>query len=63
MTFGPFELLIILSIVLLLIGPRRITTLGRSLGRSIHDFKLEFEKKKSIEDKQPTIEDPDKESR
>ncbi len=44
MTLGALEALLILSIVLLLIGPRRIAALGRSLGRSIRDFKLEFSK-------------------
>ncbi len=50
MTFGTLELLFILSIVLLLIGPRRIAAMGRSLGRSIRDFKLEFDKRDKKEE-------------
>jgi len=42
MTLGALEALLILSIVLLLIGPRRIAAMGRSLGRGIRDFKTEF---------------------
>ncbi len=35
MTVGALEILLVLSIVLLLIGPRRIADLGRSLGRGV----------------------------
>ena len=42
MTIGALEVLLILSLVLLLIGPRRIVNMSRSLGRGIRDFKLEF---------------------
>jgi Sec-independent protein translocase protein TatA len=31
--------------VLLVIGPRRIADLGRSLGRGVRDFNLEFGRK------------------
>ena len=42
MSVGALEILLVLLIVLLIIGPRRIADLGRSLGRGIRDFKLEF---------------------
>jgi sec-independent protein translocase protein TatA len=42
MTFGALEILLVLFVVLLIVGPRRIANLGRSLGRGIRDFKLEF---------------------
>lgn len=42
MTVGALEVIVVLSIVLLLIGPRRIVAMGRSLGRGVRDFKLEF---------------------
>ena len=45
MTVGAFEILLVLFFVLLIIGPRRIADLGRSLGRGVRDFKLEFGKK------------------
>jgi TatA/E family protein of Tat protein translocase len=46
MTVGPSEILLILFIVLLVIGPRRIVDMSRSLGRAVHDFKLEFDRDK-----------------
>ena len=50
MTLGALETLLILSIVLLLIGPRRIAATGLSLGRGIRDFKLEFSKQDKKEE-------------
>lgn len=45
MTVGALEILLVLFIVLLVIGPRRVANLGRALGRGVRDFKLEFGKK------------------
>jgi sec-independent protein translocase protein TatA len=45
-TVGPLEILLVLFVVLLIIGPRRIADLGRSLGRGVRDFKLEFDRDK-----------------
>jgi len=50
MTVGPLEILIVLFVVLLIIGPRRIADLGRSLGRGVRDFKLEFGRDKKDEE-------------
>jgi sec-independent protein translocase protein TatA len=36
---GPWELLIILLIVLLLFGAKRVPEVGRSLGKSLREFK------------------------
>ena len=56
MTFGAFELLLVLFLVLLIIGPRRVANLGRSLGRGVRDFKLEFGKdKQAVGDQPPAI--------
>lgn len=35
---GPIELLILLFIVFLILGPKRITNMFRALGRGVHDF-------------------------
>ena len=35
---GPIELLILLFIVFLILGPRRITGMFRAMGRGVHDF-------------------------
>ena len=45
MAVGVLEILLVLLVVLLVIGPRRIADLGRSLGRGVRDFKLEFGRK------------------
>ena len=37
--FGPWELLIVLGIVLLIFGPKRLPSLGRSLGQGARSFK------------------------
>ena len=42
MTVGVLEIFLVLFVVLLIIGPRRIVDLGRALGRGVRDFKLEF---------------------
>ena len=52
MTVGVFEILLVLVVVLLIIGPRRIVDMGRSLGRGVRDFKLEFDRDKKPVGKQ-----------
>jgi sec-independent protein translocase protein TatA len=38
-TPGPLEIIIVLVIVLLIFGPKRLPDLGRSLGRGMREFK------------------------
>ncbi len=55
MTVGALEILLVLFFVLLIIGPRRVANLGRSLGRGVRDFKLEIDRdKKSVGDQPST---------
>ncbi len=42
MTTGILEILLVLFVVFLIFGPRRLANLGRALGRGVRDFKLEF---------------------
>jgi len=37
--FGPWELLILLAVVLLIFGPKRLPSLGRSLGQGARQFR------------------------
>jgi sec-independent protein translocase protein TatA len=36
---GPLELIIILGIALIVLGPRKLPEVGRSLGRGMREFK------------------------
>ena len=38
-SIGPLELLIVLGVVLLIFGPKRLPTLGRQLGAGMREFK------------------------
>ena len=49
---GPMELFIILVIVLVLFGAKRVPEIGASLGKGIREFK------RSVNDVQRNIEDP-----
>jgi sec-independent protein translocase protein TatA len=49
MSVGALEIFLVLFIVLLILGPRRIVELGRALGRGVRDFKLEFGRKRDRE--------------
>jgi sec-independent protein translocase protein TatA len=39
MNLGPTELLILLGIILVLFGARKLPELARSMGRSLHEFR------------------------
>jgi len=51
---GPWELAILLLVVLLVFGPKRLPEMGRSLGRSMREFKDSIGGK----DEQPSAELP-----
>ena len=59
MNWGPFELLIILAIVILIFGGKRLKNLGSDLGGAIKGFKSsvkDAETEEEEEEKEETIE-------
>jgi sec-independent protein translocase protein TatA len=38
-SIGPMELIVVLAIALIVLGPRRLPDAGKSLGRGIREFK------------------------
>lgn len=58
---GPLELSIVLVIVLLIFGPKKLPQLGRSLGGGMREFKDSVTgKHKDDDDEQEVIEGPDR---
>src|SRR6058998_3389079 len=49
-TIGPMELIIVLVIVLVIFGPKRLPGLGRSLGSGMREFKDSITGKSKDED-------------
>jgi sec-independent protein translocase protein TatA len=59
---GPWELILILGIALIVFGPGKLPEVGRSLGKSINEFKkASIDIKKQIED-EVKVEAPAKEN-
>ena len=54
-TPGPLEIVILLVIVLLIFGPKRLPDLGRSLGRGMREFKDSVTGKDSDDEQPPQI--------
>ena len=52
---GPLELLIVLGILLVIFGARRLPQIGRDLGSGMREFKDSVTGKSRDEDKQPEL--------
>jgi sec-independent protein translocase protein TatA len=59
---GPFELVIVLVVALLVLGPKRLPEVGRSLGNGIREFKdsISGEGNHAHDDVHLDVEDPPK---
>jgi sec-independent protein translocase protein TatA len=56
---GPLEIAVVLIIVLIIFGPKRLPELGQSMGRGLREFKNSIsgdKDKDSPEEKQPELE-------
>ena len=54
---GPLELVIVLAIALIILGPKRLPDAGRSLGRGMREFKSSLSGGGSDDDDTPRLED------
>jgi sec-independent protein translocase protein TatA len=53
---GPWEIIILVVVLLLIFGSRRLPEIGRSVGKGMREFKNSVTGK----DEQPELEDPEK---
>jgi sec-independent protein translocase protein TatA len=56
---GPWELAILLVIVLLVFGPKRLPEMGRSLGRGMREFKNSITSDHHDADERPALQSGD----
>lgn len=52
---GPLEIIIVLVLVLVIFGPKRLPELGRSLGRGIREFRGSVMGEHDDDSKPPTL--------
>jgi sec-independent protein translocase protein TatA len=54
---GPMELIVILAIALIVLGPKKLPEVGKSLGKGMREFKdsLAGEPDRRDDDERPTI--------
>jgi sec-independent protein translocase protein TatA len=52
---GPMELIIILAIALIVLGPKKLPEVGRSVGRGMREFKDSLSGDSKDEDERPAI--------
>jgi len=52
---GPMELIIILAIALIVLGPKKLPEVGRSVGRGMREFKESLQGESRDDDERPAI--------
>jgi sec-independent protein translocase protein TatA len=52
---GPMELIIILAIALVVLGPKKLPEVGRSIGRGMREFKDSLSGDSRDDDERPAI--------
>jgi sec-independent protein translocase protein TatA len=52
---GPMELIIILAIALVVLGPKKLPEVGRSIGRGMREFKDSLSGDSREDDERPAI--------
>jgi sec-independent protein translocase protein TatA len=52
---GPMELIVILVIALIVLGPKKLPEVGRSIGKGMREFKDSLAGDDRDEDERPTI--------
>jgi len=57
---GPFELIIVLVVALIVLGPKKLPEVGRSLGNGIREFKDSLSGETSHDDVHLDVEEPPK---
>lgn len=57
---GPMELVIVLVVALIVLGPKRLPEVGRSLGNGLREFKDSLSSSDQPDDVQLDIEEPPK---
>jgi sec-independent protein translocase protein TatA len=55
---GPMELVIVLVVALIVLGPKRLPEVGRSLGNGLREFKDSLQNNDHPDDAQLDVEDP-----
>ncbi len=52
---GPMELIIVLAIALIVLGPKKLPEVGQSLGKGMREFKESLTGDKHEEDERPAL--------